>query len=455
MKKCIISFGKWNKRYLNIIIAIAFLLVNNFIFGYIFDGEKDYEIRFIDTGKFSNHFLIHQINNYIFCMFLSGYRFIKEKEEERKTIDVLENQNEIGYSGSFSNAIILIYREQYANDNTNNSKYVIIFTVLLYIILEQTKIIFKKFFLHMDFWMFELHALVILNYFMFKIKNYEHQILAIYENFIPYILKIIIVMLTKIEGNTDKAIYVKYFVGAFCVALIIYVLYAFLLSYTFIKLQKLIDLKFISLNLILFIYGLFGFLFCFILCCIFTFINCENEISSYLFKVKDNNKYYIDNFRVYLNLLTTESDVYKEIISLLLGGIFYVYYKYYTFKIIETLTPYHKTFSYPIYYFFQKFILLCVKGNQIFTDKNSMPKYKLILDISSDFIAIILYLIYLEIIELNFCGFNFNLRSNIIIRGDRETLKFLSDDNINNQKDGENSENDDSSSHSHHSEVYE
>ena len=84
-----------------------------------------------------------------------------------------------------------------------------------------------------------------------------------------------------------------------------------------------------------------------------------------------------------------------------------------------------------------------------------MPKYKLILDISSDFIAIILYLIYLEIIELNFCGFNFNLRSNIIIRGDRETLKFLSDDNINKEKDGENSENDDSSSHSHHSEVYE
>ena len=35
-------------------------------------------------------------------MFLSGYRFIKEKEEQRKTIDVLENQNEIGYSGSFS-----------------------------------------------------------------------------------------------------------------------------------------------------------------------------------------------------------------------------------------------------------------------------------------------------------------------------------------------------------------
>ena len=455
MKKCIISFGKWNKKYLNIIIAIAFLLVNNFIFGYIFDGEKDYEIRFIDTGKFSNHFLIHQINNYIFCMFLSGYRFIKEKEEQRKTIDVLENQNEIGYSGSFSNAIILIYREQYANDNTNNSKYVIIFTVLLYIILEQTKIIFKKFFLHMDFWMFELHALVILNYFMFKIKNYEHQKFAIYANFIPYILKLIIVRLTKIEGNTDKAIYVKYFFSTIYIALIIYFLYAFLLSYTFIKLQKLVDLKFISLNLILFIYGLFGFLFCFILCCIFTFINCENEISSYLFKVKDNNKYYIDNFRVYLNLLTTESDVYKEIISLLLGGIFYVYYKYFTFKIIETLTPYHKTFSYPIYYFFQKFILLCVKGNQIFTDKNSKPKYKLILDISSDFIAIILYLIYLEIIELNFCGFNFNLRSNIIKRGDRETLKFLSDDNINIEKDGDNSENDDSSSHSHHSEVYE
>ena len=39
------------------------------------------------------------------------------------------------------------------------------------------------------------------------------------------------------------------------------------------------------------------------------------------------------------------------------------------------------------------------------------------IDLSSDLSAIIEFLIYLEIIELNFCGFNKNLRKNIIKRG--------------------------------------
>ena len=425
MSKSIITFGKWNKRYSFILIAIAFLLLNKFTFGYIFDGEKKYEIRFPDNGKFSNHFLIHQIDVYLFCMILSGIFYIKEKIEQRKTIDILENQNEIGYAGSYAKEINLIYREQFTNNKIKNSKYLIIFTVLLYIILEQTKIIFKKFFVHMDFWMFELHALVILNYFMFNIKNYKHQKFAIYANFINYFLKIIIVLFTLFEnGDKPKAIYMKYY-WSISIAVVIYFLYVFLLSYTFIRLQKLIVFEFISVNYILFVYGISGVLFCGILCFIFTFINCENEISSYIFQVidDDNNKHYIDNFKIYLKLLINDGDALKEMVTILLGGIFYSLYKFFTFKIIESLTPYHKTFSYPIYYFFQKVILLCVKGNQIFNDNDdniSSFILKLFLELLSDFISIILYLIYLEIIELNFRGCNHNLRRKIMKRGDKE-----------------------------------
>ena len=39
------------------------------------------------------------------------------------------------------------------------------------------------------------------------------------------------------------------------------------------------------------------------------------------------------------------------------------------------------------------------------------------IDLSSDLLAIFEFLIYLEIIEFNFCGFNKNLRKNIIKRG--------------------------------------
>ena len=42
---------------------------------------------------------------------------------------------------------------------------------------------------------------------------------------------------------------------------------------------------------------------------------------------------------------------------------------------------------------------------------------KIILDFCSDFFSIIGYLIYLEIIELHFCKFDYNIRRNILERG--------------------------------------
>ena len=43
------------------------------------------------------------------------------------------------------------------------------------------------------------------------------------------------------------------------------------------------------------------------------------------------------------------------------------------------------------------------------------------LDLTSDFSAIIGFLIYLEIIELNFCNLNKNLRKYIMIRSDDDS----------------------------------
>ena len=47
------------------------------------------------------------------------------------------------------------------------------------------------------------------------------------------------------------------------------------------------------------------------------------------------------------------------------------------------------------------------------------------MDESVDIASIIGLLIYLEMIELNFCGFNFNLKKNIIIRGKEEYKNSL------------------------------
>ena len=49
------------------------------------------------------------------------------------------------------------------------------------------------------------------------------------------------------------------------------------------------------------------------------------------------------------------------------------------------------------------------------------------IDFSSDITAIIGFLIYLEIIELNFCKLNKDLRKNIIMRGEIDQIDFEKD----------------------------
>ena len=128
--------------------------------------------------------------------------------------------------------------------------------------------------------------------------------------------------------------------------------------------------------------------------------------------ISDNGKNittYVENMFMLL-----EGVVWKHSLIIIFGGIAYGSYKLFVFQIVQYLTPIHASFSLPIYYFLEKLFLL----NNII-GKSSMKYTNIIfcIDLSSDLSAIIEFLIYLEIIELNFCGFNKNLRKNIIKRG--------------------------------------
>ena len=193
------------------------------------------------------------------------------------------------------------------------------------------------------------------------------------------------------------------------------------------------DLKFISFNKILLIYGIFGFTFCIIFCTIATFSSSKssNYVANYLFKVKgDNNETYIDSFIIYIKSFINKNIEFdfkrNEIIIIFLNSLCYALYKLFSFKIIEDLTILHKIFSYPLYYFGQKIVFLCAKAYKINDD--DYLKNKLITDTLSDFLSIIGYLIYIEIVEINICNLNYNLRKNIIARS--KTEGNLLEDNL-------------------------
>ena len=431
-----LSCGKWSKNYIYILLSVICLLLFKSFFGYTFDGESNYEVNIFNNEKYEENFLIHQIFLYLFCIVLSAAIFAIQNKENKKPQSQNQKKREINFNQfslnaiSIGNDISLISEKKFKSDKPKYSTIYVVKIIFIYILLEQIHIIFTKYFIHMDFWMIQLYILSFMNFKLLKIEIYKHQKLAFLINGISVFLKIATVILTFIEGEERKALYVKYWWTIFF-AIVIYVLYSFLLSYIFINIKELMDLKFISLHVILFFYGIIGFLFCSFFCTITTFISFKNIQEDYLFKVNDNNnRVYIDNFKIYFydNLYEkniTDIEIEDETLTCFFGSFFFSIYKLLLFKIFQCLTPLHKVFSYPLYYFLQKilFLFACIK--KIFTEeKNNYLISKLILDLFSDFFSIIGYLIYLEIIEINFCGFNYNIGRNIILRGKRDSYLY-------------------------------
>ena len=76
-------------------------------------------------------------------------------------------------------------------------------------------------------------------------------------------------------------------------------------------------------------------------------------------------------------------------------------------------------FSIPIFYFIQKSILLIntlIWEHKCFENENNIIHIKFILDISGDFVSLIGFLIYLEIIIFGCCGLNYNINEEIASR---------------------------------------
>jgi hypothetical protein len=205
-------------------------------------------------------------------------------------------------------------------------------------------------------------------------------------------------------------------------------------SYVYTKIKWIMDKEYISPNIILVLYGIVGALFCIIINIIVTFIPYGEKkekdvqyyrIEDYFFKVEYNNEIYLDNFLAYFEgLYKLDNEAILEIFAIIFGVISFFFYKYFSLKVIQKMTPVHLIFSYPIFYVFNKIYLLIlntIKNNSCILEIDN-ALIKLILDFSSDILSIIDYIIYLEIIELHFCGYDFNTRKNILARGNLEVV---------------------------------
>ena len=428
-----ISCGEINKSLLFIILMSIFMVLNQYIYGFIyiecFYKMNIYKILYnaiIDSDKedFPHHRVFDPLFSYLGVIFISLFFLPKEKNKKND-----ENDNEMINKRESSNMLMI---KLIHNDNFNyfsQKKGIIIFILLLilWVLEENLILIYVDIFQDLDFWFFEL---IFISYFFSKnfiFKIYSHQKLGIAICIgIGSLLKIYNITITFLSSEKE-IFYTKY--PFLCFFIIFYFLIIIARSFVNTQLKILMDLKFVSYRILLVYYGAVGATICLITGIVTSYVSCPDYMKDYICKIKYDNNLYYDEVH---NYIESWQNFLVRLIVIVLGIITFFLNKLFFTLIIKFYTPIHVIFSFPIQFFIEKLFLLIFTGlffpSQLLTGDNLKKKFSL--DISGDITSIIGFLIYLEIIELNFCGLSFNLKKNIILRGEKDYRHSLALDNM-------------------------
>ena len=141
---------------------------------------------------------------------------------------------------------------------------------------------------------------------------------------------------------------------------------------------------------------------------------------------KNKEYYFFENIYLYYKTQTNFKDIFLEIMTLIFGIITNFFYMFYYILVIKYFSPMHIIFFNLTYRFgfhvVDIIFILFINKNNSRNDNNSgtLP----IIITCFGYINIILVwfglLVYLEMIVLNFCKFNYNLRENTINRSIKE-----------------------------------
>ena len=441
-----IRLGSFNKNSKYIFITIFCKILTNSFFGIKYNiNIKMYKFfKIIDTDwqkKISIHSTIHKLFCYIILLILSGILY-KYETKVAQSDSLIRNTERI----SNLSAIKLIHND--GNPNLlKKSPQIVILIISIWISAEILMALYYRIGLRdLDFWMFELLIISYLNSKMFKLKIYKHHKVAIYFNVI--ICSIFKFSSFLISFFQEHSLYYEY-VYYIPIGIIYYFMILFLRAYSINKLKWLMDLKYIAPSKILMITGIIGIVMNLIVCLVSTYVKCWNvEFSPNLCRIMDKNsmeKYY-ESFIVYFESLrhfpTTE--IFLEILTILLGSISYFAYYFFYILVIKYLTPVHLSFTNSIYYFFLHIILFINNQLSKGESESDFNYSKFFVDILCESFSFIGFLIYLEIIELYFCGLYYDLKKYIIRRSIKDIDGNFSiedttimDDN-NQEKDDEN-----------------
>ena len=424
----------FNHYYLYILLVILSSIASDGIYG-INHNETFITVR-LSSEKFSKHYLIHELWNYLGTLIIS---LCLSKCENYKLSAKSNTQDIKGW-------IKLIYNDSKNGNNDLTNQFIILYLLKISIWVFVDQIIeysiFLMIFQDLDFWMLELFILSLLNKLMsYRIKIYRHQKLAIYLSILPSLLKVTSIYLSFKDDTYDCAnynsnlpiYYISNYIPKFCVGILLYIFLLSLRSYANLNFKWYMDIKYISHYKILTAFGFIGTVLYSLICLISTLFDCKNQsFCKYLAKVENGKTNHFEHFGVYFGNFDKFTNIIREI-CIILGGIaIFFINKLGSLLVIKYLTPVHVIFTIPFRYLLQKVISISFslpKENQEYISRDKYKMYKLILDTLGDISSCIGFLIYLEIIVLKCCNFDYDIKNNIIKRGFEDSR--TDDDNIN------------------------
>jgi hypothetical protein len=288
-------------------------------------------------------------------------------------------------------------------------------------LVEEILFIFYTFILDgLEFWLFELLIICYLSSKMLDTPINKHHKLAMLINLFPLIIKYILIVLSaKLEKKTSNLIYIRN-IWVIPVGILICLILAFIRSFANLKIKEIIDFNSTSHRKAIMIYGLMGTIITSIVCIITSNINCNlGEIQNNVCKVSENNSTnnYIDSFTIYHNIFQgysngDSSQIKFEIMVIIFGVITFIINKYSFIIVIKILNPVLFVFSFPILFLLKKIALiintLIISKSFYIKDVTGITKLKFSFDMIGDILYLISFLIYSEILELNFCGLSYN-----------------------------------------------
>ena len=429
-----LSKGKFNKKYKLILIGALFAFLTNCLFGYIYNDSMDLFI-IIDTDiekKMSNHIIYHNIFRFLGILVISYIRF---KWDQRGSSRVTKNSIK---SDSFiinesSSTINLIYEDS-MNEKINNLDdeiYIIFISVTLLVIGQISEDIYYKTHLKsLDFWMLELPIVTYISYKRFNMKVFRHHIFAVCINLIICTTYKIISLIVYIGNTTnEKNVYYKYNNNSIFIpiGIVFYLLYMIPRAYSLCQIKYLMDLKYISPYIILIIYGLIGTIICTIIGILSTFIKCNKTcIEMKICNISnDKNQTYFENIYLYWKAQKEIKNIILEMINLTAGIITNYYYYLYYILVIKNFSPMHIIFfnlTYTFGFRIIAFIINIINNIKKHEEEKVNDKIKIIqyLGFVDFFLVFFGLFVYLEMIALNCCKLNYNLRENIINRSIKE-----------------------------------